>query len=127
MSQISQIHLYFSLCKDCGECCFECGFLDKYTGCSNEDFRVRSRCSSFPIVYGNPESMGHKDLWGNISSTRTDCNNKWFLIEFEKCLLLQDEVFFHHLRWIIEEINNGKDISGFVVSSKDAILTVNPK
>ncbi len=127
MSQFSQIHLYFSLCKDCGACCFECGFLDKDSGCSNDDFRVRSRCSSFPIVYGDPESMGHKDLWGNILSSEITDKNKWFIIEFDKCLLLQNEVFFHNLRWILEKINNGEKITGFVVSSEDATLAINPR
>ena len=79
MSQYSQIHLYFSECRRCGECCYDCGLLDEESGCLDNDIRVRSRCSSFPIVYGDPESMGHKDLWGDLLVSDSPEKNKWFI------------------------------------------------
>ncbi len=120
----SHIHLYFSSCKECGACCFDCGLLNKHSGCQNEEYRLNSRCTSFPILYGNPEKMGHNNLWGNLESLDRSKDKQWFLLEFDKCLLLQDEKFLHQLRWIIEDINNGQEILGFVVGFDKETLTI---
>jgi len=120
----SHMHLCFSSCKECGECCFDCGFLNKLSGCQNEEYRLNSRCTSFPILYGNPEKMGHNNLWGNLVPLTRPKEKQWFLIEFDQCLLLQSEKFFHQLRWILEDINNGREMSGFVVSFDKETLTI---
>ncbi|MHA2357721.1 MAG: hypothetical protein ACXABK_03000 [Candidatus Heimdallarchaeaceae archaeon] len=60
---MSNLVLSCSLCKDCGHCCYSCEFLDYSIGCTNDEYRLSSRCAAFPLLFGVPEKMGHKNFW----------------------------------------------------------------
>ncbi len=116
--------LIFSECKDCGACCFNCGFLDEKTGCVDDSFRLSSRCASFPVIYGNPKKMGHKAIFGNLSNIAETDRDRWFIIDFEDCTLLHNELILNNLRWFLDDFDNGTNIQSFTVSFGETSLAV---
>lgn len=120
-----KLHLTSSLCKDCGICCYTCEHLDSNTGCTNDDYRLNSRCTSFPLLYGNPEKMGHINFWNEFhSSNNSESNSKWFIFNHEYCLIQQQDILFNDLRWFVEEINKGNEIRFYAVKYQDIDLTI---
>ncbi len=127
MSNMPQLLLSSSLCKDCGVCCFSCEYLDTQ-GCTNNEYRLQSRCASFPLLFGNPDQMGHENLSGKLNENMISSSNKgWFVFDLSDCILQQNEMMFNTLRWIIEDINNGKDISWYFMKygENEISITVN--
>jgi len=110
--------LTFNLCKTCGKCCFDCEFLDYKTGCKNEDFRLHSRCASFPLLFGNVEKLGYPTLH-TITNTK---NNSWFIFPLEECILLQDEIIFNNLRWLLSDVNESRKITWFFLQMNERKL-----
>jgi len=121
---MSNLLLVFSQCKDCGACCFSCNHLDEETGCVDEGFRLSSRCASFPVIYGNPKKMGYKTSFSYFSNTHELNEDRWFIIDFEECILLQNELIFHNLKWMIDDINSGREMQSFSVSFGENLLAV---
>jgi len=121
---MSNLLLIFSKCKDCGACCFSCDNLDETIGCVNNTFRLNSRCSSFPVIYGDQIKMGYETNFHDILNLEKEENNKWFILNFDECILLQNEFFFHNLRWMLEDINSGREIQSFSVSFGEDQLAV---
>lgn len=113
---MSSLLLVYSHCKDCGACCFNCDHLNKETGCSDDSFRLSSRCASFPVIYGDPNRMGYTLNFDNLLDLDEKSGERWFIIDLYECLLLQHELIFHSLRWMIEEINLRHDIRSIFVS-----------
>ena len=121
---MSKLLLSSSLCKACGVCCFSCEYLD-INGCTNNEFRLQSRCASFPLLFGNPDKMGHTNISGKLNkSTIYSKSKEWFIFDLSDCLLQQNEMIFNTLRWIIEDINNGKDISWFFMKYEQNELSL---
>ncbi len=102
-----------SICSEGGECCFDCSYLGP-NGCTNLEFRMNSRCISFPVIYGNPTMMGHKDLLSiedEVHITKKETikqKEKWFILLFTRCKLLQDEHLNLCLRQSLRLLNEGK-------------------
>ena len=120
-----KLHLTSSLCKDCGICCYTCEHLDSNIGCTNDEYRLNSRCTSFPLLYGNPEKMGHKNFWNEFHcSEKSESNSKWFIFNHEHCLIQQQDILFNNLRWFVEEINKGNEISFYAIKYQDMELTI---
>ncbi|MCG3216495.1 MAG: hypothetical protein KAS63_07220 [Candidatus Heimdallarchaeota archaeon] len=121
---MSKLQLSSSLCENCGFCCFSCEYLDN-DGCSNHEYRSKSRCASFPLLFGQPTLMGHNDFTGKIlEPCRFERNKIWFLFKLDKCLIQQNEILFNSLRWIIEDINNEREINWFFVKYNDKELSI---
>lgn len=121
---MSQLLLSSSLCKECGVCCFSCEYLDIH-GCTNNEFRLESRCASFPLLFGNPDQMGHNNFSGKLNESIVSSRGKeWFIFDFCDCLLQQNELIFNSLRWIIEDINNGRDISWYFMKYDENELSI---
>ena len=116
--------LVFSQCKDCGACCFTCDHLDEEKGCVDDSFRLSSRCASFPVIYGNPVKMGYKTYFGGFTLVENSNEDIWFIIDFEDCILLQNELIFHSLRWIIDDINSGRKIRSYTLSFEETSLSI---
>ena len=109
---MSRIFLAYSRCRECGKCCFHCEYLDQETGCTNHNFRLSSRCASFPLIQGNPTKMGYQynTLSDNCYDEGID-KNIWFIFEYHECLLQQDEILLNNLRWILDDINDGLELT----------------
>lgn len=121
---MEKLHLTSSLCKDCGICCYNCEYHSD-VGCTNEEYRLDSRCTSFPLLYGDPEKMGHTNFWNEFNeSSAKDEKSIWFIFNHEYCLIQQQDVLFNNLRWFIEEINKGNDISFYTIKYEDIELTI---
>ena len=127
VNPMSLLQLTFSLCKECGACCFNCGNLDLQSGCTDDSHRLNTRCASFPVIYGNPKLMGHKNIYGKLSVQDHIEKEIWFLLNFKDCLLLQKELIFNNLRWILDDLNNGSKIDSFTVGFEDIYIIVNIK
>ena len=125
VATMTQLQLTFSLCKDCGACCFNCDYLDSQSGCTDDSYRLNTRCVSFPVLYGKPNLLGHKNVYGQILNNKEIEQKIWFLMDFEKCIIQQKELLFNNLRWILEDINNGRNIESFSVSFEDISLVIN--
>ena len=121
---MTKLHLTSSLCKECGICCYTCEYLDSDTGCTNHDYRLNSRCTSFPLLYGNPEKMGHMNFWNDFDYQPETEEGKWFIFNHEFCLIQQQDVLFNNLRWFVEEINKGNAISFYAVKYENVELTI---
>jgi len=121
---MSRLLLTCSKCKECGACCFNCGFLDSKKGCIDDSFRLSSRCASFPVIFGNPKKMGYKTYFKSFGNDLKEDEQCWFIIDFEECFILQDELLLHDLRWMIEDINSGRGAVSFFVSFGDNQLSV---
>lgn len=121
---MANLLLVFSQCKDCGACCFSCNHLNEETGCVDDSFRLSSRCASFPVIFGNPKKMGYSTFYSSFSNLNESNEDRWFIVDFDKCILLQNELFFHNLRWMIEDINSGRKIESFSVSFGEDLLAV---
>ncbi|NPD88134.1 MAG: hypothetical protein HGN29_05405 [Asgard group archaeon] len=120
-----KLHLTSSLCKDCGICCYTCEHHNSKTGCTNDEYRLNSRCTSFPLLYGDSEKMGHMNFWNDFHcSSNSERNSKWFIFNHEHCLIQQHDILFNNLRWLIEEINKGNEINFYVVKYHDIELTI---
>ena len=98
---MKRLVLKSSLCKDCGVCCYTCSYLGP-NGCTNTEFLENSRCISFPILYGNPEDLGYKDLLTPVTSK----SKYWFIVFEPKCLLLQHEKIANSLRQTLKMVND---------------------
>ena len=121
---MSQLLLSSSLCKECGICCYSCEYLDTQ-GCTNNEYRLQSRCASFPLLFGFPEKMGHANFSGKLNEGKKSIGKKeWFIFDLSDCLLQQNELLFNTLRWIIEDINNGKDISWYFMRYDENEITI---
>lgn len=120
---MSRLFLSYNRCSGCGKCCFDCEYLDREHGCINHTFRLSTRCASFPILFGSPSLMGHRD---NKPSNRI--SNKeakvWFIYAYPECVLQQDEILFNSLRWILDDINSGQNISFFHVQFDESELSL---
>jgi hypothetical protein len=68
--------------------------------------------------------MGYKTYFSGFSSDEDSKGDIWFIIDFEECTLLQNELFFHSLRWIIDDLNNERDVRSFTLSIGDTSLSV---
>jgi hypothetical protein len=69
--------------------------------------------------------MGHKNFWSEFHSSNNSKNNlKWFIFNHEYCLIQQQDILFNNLRWFIEEINKGNEISFYAVKYQDIELTI---
>lgn len=70
--------------------------------------------------------MGHRD---NKPSNRI--SNKetkvWFIYAYPECVLQQDEILFNSLRWILDDINSGQNISFFHVQFEGSELSLEKK
>ncbi len=123
---MSRILLSYNHCGDCGKCCFDCEYLDREHGCTNHTFRLSTRCASFPILFGSPSKMGHRD---NKPSDRFTNNETkvWFIYNYPECVLQQDEILFNNLRWILDDINSGQNISFFHVQFEGSELSIENK
>ena len=122
--KMSNLLLVYSKCKECGACCFSCGFLDKDSGCVDDSFRLSSRCASFPVIYGNPKEMGYKTYFSVFRTENREEQKNWFIVDFEDCIILQDELLLNSLRWMIHDINSGNKLASFMVSFGDNHLSV---
>ena len=121
---MSQLLLSSSLCKDCGICCYSCEYLDSQ-GCTNNEYRLQSRCASFPLLFGVPEKMGYSNSSGKLNGGTFSTNKKeWFIFDLSECLLQQNELLFNTLRWIIEDINNGKDICWYFMKYDENEISI---
>jgi len=125
---MKNLFLSYSHCKECGKCCFNCEFLDFKIGCINDEYRMKTRCASFPLIQGNPKKMGHKNLYGILQGELPKKDQKqWFIYHLEDCLILQNEIIFNNLRWIIEDINHNVQLRFFFISYGEENLIVNPE
>ncbi len=125
---MKNLFLYYSHCKECGKCCFDCEFLDPKTGCTNDEYRLKSRCASFPLIQGNPKTMGHKNIYDiQNQEIPEEFQKQWFFYDLENCLILQNEIVFNSLRWVIEDINRSKKLRFFVMSYGEENLIVSPE
>ncbi len=121
---MSNLLLVFSECKDCGACCFSCDHLDEETGCVDDSCRLSSRCASFPVIYGNPKKMGYRTSFNLLSNEGELSGDRWFIIDFDKCILLQNELILHNLKWMLEDINSEKEVVSFFVSFGETSLSI---
>ena len=116
---MSSLNLLCTLCKDCGVCCFSCEFLDPKKGCTNEEYRINSRCSSFPIIFGIPQNMGYDDLSSLSLEPKNKDQKKWFFYPLDQCLILQNELLFNALRWVLADTNSEKVTDWFFLQIGD--------
>ena len=125
---MSKILLSFNRCGECGKCCFDCEYLDREHGCTNHTFRLSTRCASFPILLGSPSLMGHRDDKPSDRLSNNDTKEKvWFIYAYPECVLQQDEILFNNLRWILDDINSGHNISFFHVQFEERELSLENK
>jgi hypothetical protein len=69
--------------------------------------------------------MGHINFWNEFHSTSESKDvSRWFIFNHEHCLIQQQDVLFNNLRWFIEEVNSGNDISFYAVKYEDIELTI---
>ncbi len=111
MSVHNFILLESSLCKDCGSCCFNCGNLGQ-NGCVDDEYRLNSRCASFPILYGTPKEMGYHDI--EAIEEDLEGRKRWFISTFNQCAILNNERLYQYLRWVMFDLQkNGKKLMFF--------------
>ena len=122
---MKKLAISYILCKDCGNCCFDCEYLDTEIGCTNHEFRLSTKCAYFPLIYGMPLKMGYRDD-SPIETNSFDSSNKntWFIYEYPECLIQQNEILMNNLRWVLADINCGKKISFFTVQFEEQHLTL---
>ena len=117
--------LYYSHCKECGKCCFDCKFLDLKKGCTNDEYRLNTRCASFPLIHGNPNQMGYSNMYDIQRKEKLEKEKKhWFFFDLENCLILQNEIIFNNLRWVIEDINHNRNLRFFTMSFGEENLII---
>lgn len=125
---MNNLFLYYSHCKECGKCCFNCEFLDPKIGCINDEYRLNTRCASFPLIQGDPKQMGHKNLYDFQKEEKSkEMQKQWFIYHLENCLILQNEIIFNNLRWIVEDINRNQKLNFFFMSYGEENLMVSPE
>ena len=123
--KMSRILLSFNRCVDCGKCCFDCEYLDRDYGCTNNTFRLSTRCASFPILLGIPSLMGHRDNKPSDRIIDKEAKDKiWFIYDYPECVLQQDEILFNNLRWILDDINSEQKITFFHVQIEERELSL---
>jgi len=122
---MKKLLLYYSHCKECGKCCFECEFLDFKKGCTNEEYRLKTRCASFPIIKANLRQMGHINVWDiQKDETSNEHQDQWFIFDSENCLIQQKEILFNSLRWVVKDINQNKILRFFSMSYGEENLII---
>lgn len=122
---MSRLLLSYNRCGACGKCCFDCEYLDRKHGCTNQEFRLSTRCASFPLLFGSPSLMGHADNKPSDRVSNKEIKDKvWFIYVYPECVLQQDEILFNNLRWILDDINYDQKISFFHVQVEDSELSL---
>ena len=126
---MSTLYLKSSLCKNCGYCCFDCSFLGD-NGCTDLEYSSKTRCGSFPIIFGNSSRMGYNNLYELSDPDLHENPNKIksFILEYPKCHLFQKERIFNVLRWFVNDINKSdKKVQFFVSFNTDNLyIEYNP-
>ncbi|MHA1398444.1 MAG: hypothetical protein ACTSSF_12195, partial [Candidatus Heimdallarchaeaceae archaeon] len=49
-------------------------------------------------------------------------NNSWFIFPLEECILLQDEIIFNNLRWLLSDVNESRKITWFFLQMNERKL-----
>ncbi len=73
--------------------------------CVDQNFRLNSRCATFPLLFGVPEIMGYENSKDRKEKKPT-FKKQWFIYYLSGCHIVENELFLQFLRWIVEELNS---------------------